>query len=81
MGRMRNRVRIDLYVTVDLQLEPKPKLKLSHIPFALDGVLVKSVSAKGMRMSNREVKKVSMQKHVEPDLFSQKKDRSEEKDA
>ena len=69
------------HVTVDLQLVPKPKLKLSHIPFALDGVLVKSVSAKGIRMSNREVKKVSMQKHVEPDLFSQKKDRSEEKDA
>lgn len=42
----------------ELRLKPKPKQKISKIPFALDSVLVKGVSAKGIRMAKQEVDKV-----------------------
>lgn len=47
---------------VELQFFPKPKQRLDRITFALDQVLVKGVTAKGVRMANREVKKVSLLK-------------------
>lgn len=43
---------------VQLQFIPKANQKLSKTEFALSSVLVKAVSAKGIRMANREVKKV-----------------------
>lgn len=43
---------------VQLQFIPKPKQKLAKAEFALSGVLVKGVPAKGARVANREVKKV-----------------------
>lgn len=46
----------DLELT--LKLVPKAKQKLSAIDFSFDSVLVKSVSAKGIRISTRPVKKV-----------------------
>lgn len=45
-------------VKVDLQFIPKVKQKLAKIEFSLKDVAVKGVSAKGIRMANREVKKV-----------------------
>jgi topoisomerase-4 subunit A len=44
--------------TVELQLIPKTKQKISKEVFNLDKVLIKGVSSKGIKMSNREVKKV-----------------------
>lgn len=43
---------------VQLQFIPKPKQKLAKMEFALSGVLVKGVPAKGARVANREVKRV-----------------------
>lgn len=45
-------------VTVELQFVPKVKQKIAKATFEIDSALVKGVSAKGNRMSNREVKKV-----------------------
>ncbi len=42
-----------------LHFVPKVKQKLKKIEFHMDDVLVKGVSAKGVRMSNRQVKKVT----------------------
>ena len=42
----------------ELQFYPKVKQKVSKTTFELDQVLVKGVSAKGVRVSPREVKKV-----------------------
>lgn len=44
--------------TLELQLIPKMKQKVSKIPFNLDSFLLKGVDAKGVRISNKEVKKV-----------------------
>lgn len=50
-------------LSVELQLIPKPHQKVAKIPFAFADVLVKGVSAKGIRMSNRQVKKVVLLKN------------------
>ncbi len=47
---------------VELQFIPKIKQKLAKVEFNVSGVLVKGVSAKGIRMANREVKKVVLMK-------------------
>lgn len=46
-------------VTIELQLVPKVRQKTSKVSFALDSFLVKGVSAKGVKMGNKEVKKVT----------------------
>lgn len=43
---------------VELQFIPKPLQKLTKAPFSFDRVLVKGVSAGGIRVSSREIKKV-----------------------
>ncbi len=43
---------------VELQFIPKIKQKLAKIEYDVGTILVKGVSAKGIRMANREVKKV-----------------------
>lgn len=60
---------------LELQFVPKIKQKTSSLIFNFDEVLVKGVSAKGIRMANREVKKVSWAKSPVPreaqlDLFA-----------
>jgi topoisomerase-4 subunit A len=45
---------------VELQLRPKPRQKVNIATYALDDFLVKGVSAKGVRLGNKEVKKVSI---------------------
>lgn len=45
-------------VTLELRFIPKIKQKISKIQFPFDDVLVKGVSAKGVRMAHRAVKKV-----------------------
>jgi len=47
---------------VELQFVPKVKAKLSKISYDVSQVLVKGVLAKGIRMANREVKKVVLLK-------------------
>ena len=49
-------------VVVDLQLVLKVKQKINKLTVDLNTVLVKSVSAKGIRLSNKEVKKISLLK-------------------
>jgi len=49
-------------ITVELQLVPKIKQKQSKIDYNLKDMLVKGVTSKGNRMSNREVKKVVLVK-------------------
>ena len=46
-------------VTVEMLYMPKLKQKVSKAPFELDSVLVKGVTAKGIRMSSKEIKKVT----------------------
>ena len=48
----------DVSPTVELQLIPKARSNVTKILFELNQVLVKGVSAKGVRMTPREVKKV-----------------------
>lgn len=50
-------------VFVDLQYIPKVKQKVGSETFSLDNFLVRGVSAKGIRMSKREVKKVLLVKN------------------
>ena len=50
-------------VVAELQLIPKVNQKVNKIAFALDTCLIKGVSAKGIRMSPKEVKKVVLQKN------------------
>lgn len=49
-------------LTVELQLVPKVKAKLNKIIYDMKDAAVKGVSAKGIRMANREVKKVVLLK-------------------
>lgn len=49
-------------VTVEMNFVPKAGQKVTSAPFELDKVLVKGVTAKGIRMSSKEVKKVSLVK-------------------
>lgn len=48
----------DLNPVIELQFIPKQKQKINKIEFSLSDVLVKGVSAKGIRMANQPVKKV-----------------------
>ncbi len=61
-------------VSLQLLYYPKAKQKSSEMVFNFDQVLVKGVSAKGIRMANREVKKVQLPKgevsNPQLDLFS-----------
>lgn len=53
-------------VVLELQLIPKLKQKVKKIDFEMDGVLVKGVSAKGIRITNKPVKKiVALKQEVE----------------
>ncbi len=47
---------------LELQFIPKLKQKTSKVDFSFEKVLIKAVSAKGVRMSNRAVKKVKQLK-------------------
>lgn len=44
--------------TLELQLIPKPRQTVAKVQFKLEDVAVKGVSAKGIRMTPREVKKI-----------------------
>jgi topoisomerase-4 subunit A len=44
--------------TLELQLIPKPRQTISKVNFKLESVAIKGVTAKGIRMTPREVKKV-----------------------
>ncbi len=52
-------------VSLELQFVPKAKQKLSAIEFSFNKVLVKGVTAKGIRVTNRPVKKVITLKESE----------------
>lgn len=47
---------------LELQLNPNPRLKVTKVQFKLDDALVKGVTAKGVRMTQKEVKKVVLVK-------------------
>lgn len=49
-------------LNIKVYFKPKPKQKISEMLFHLDDVDVKGVSAKGIRISNKAVKKVSLMK-------------------
>lgn len=61
---------------VEIHFIPKPHQKISSALFNLDEVLVKGVSARGIRMANREVRKIlfakKSQKEVQLELFGKK---------
>jgi topoisomerase-4 subunit A len=44
--------------TLELQLIPKPRQTMTKVQFKLENIAVKGVSAKGVRMTPREVKKI-----------------------
>ncbi len=44
--------------TLELQFIPKIKQKITKVRFQLETILVKGVSAKGIKMANREIKKI-----------------------
>lgn len=46
-------------VSLDIHLIPKPKQKVSRLSYDMDQVRVKGVSAHGVRISNRQVKKLA----------------------
>lgn len=48
---------------LEVSFIPKPKQKLSKTLFEMENVLVKGVSAKGIRMANRQVKKIKAVKN------------------
>jgi topoisomerase IV subunit A len=52
----------DSSASVELQFIPSAKQKVAKAPFQIDKVLVKGVTAKGVRMANRPVKKVVLMK-------------------
>lgn len=54
------------HIEIELQFIPKIKQKISKISFAFDKVLVKGLSASGIRMASREVKKMVVLKEGEP---------------
>ncbi len=49
--------------TLEVHLIPKPKQKISKILFTNTSILVKGVNAKGNKISNRQVKKVTVVKN------------------
>lgn len=60
--------------SIELQFVPKPKQKTASASFNFAQVLIKGIAAKGVRMANREVKKVLSEKKTDKnqqaDLFS-----------
>lgn len=59
--------------TIELVFVPKAKQKVSSALFNFDQVLIKGVTAQGIRMANREVKKILVgkkEKNAQPDLFT-----------
>lgn len=50
-------------IVLELQLIPKARQQISKVQFKLDSILIKGVSAKGIRMSPKEVKKITLLKH------------------
>jgi topoisomerase IV subunit A len=46
--------------TLELHLIPKPKQKINKVQFNLEDVAVKGVTAKGNRMTSKQVKKISL---------------------
>lgn len=51
---------------VNVQFVPKKRQKVDEVTFACTSVAVKGVAAKGIRIANKEVKKVSLQKRGDP---------------
>jgi topoisomerase IV subunit A len=52
--------------TLEVVFIPKPKQKTAKILFEMENVLLKGVSAKGIRMANRQVKKIKSVKKQSP---------------
>ena len=50
---------------VELHFKPKPKQKVSSLEFSLSTVAVKGVTAKGMRIANKELKQIKLIKSGE----------------
>jgi topoisomerase-4 subunit A len=50
-------------VHIELQLVPKLRQKVSKVSYALDDFQIKGVSAKGIRLGNKEVKKINVVKN------------------
>lgn len=50
----------DPNLRLELQLVPKPKQRVSSVPFASADVLVKGVTAKGIKMTRHQVKKIKV---------------------
>ncbi|WP_068467146.1 DNA topoisomerase IV subunit A [Candidatus Protochlamydia phocaeensis] len=48
--------------TLELQFIPKPRMTVTKAQFQVDSVAIKGVTAKGVRMANREVKKLVLVK-------------------
>jgi topoisomerase-4 subunit A len=46
-------------VVLKVDFKPMPKQKVNEIDFKLSSVAVKGVSAKGIRIANKEIKKIS----------------------
>lgn len=55
----------DAKATLELNFVPKPNQKVSKALFEIDTALVKGVTAKGIRMANRQVKKIKVIKNHE----------------
>lgn len=50
-------------VMLKVEFKPKPKQKVNEMEFAFADVAVKGVSAKGVRITNKEIKKIAFSKH------------------
>jgi topoisomerase-4 subunit A len=48
----------DAGIEVELHFVPKPRQKNDHLKFALDETPIKGVAAKGIRIANKELKKI-----------------------
>ena len=57
-GMILDFISTDENITLELQLIPKPRQQVTKVPFKPDDVAIKGVTAKGVRMTPKEVKKV-----------------------
>ena len=57
-GMVLDFISTDPDVVLELQLIPKPRMQVTKVPVKLDDVLVKGVTAKGIKISPKEVKKI-----------------------
>lgn len=48
-------------MTLNIHFKPKPRQKVGKMSFSLDSVAIKGVSAKGVRIASKEVKKIVLQ--------------------